>query len=50
MAKDIGTFGKYDQRLWKLICIVNLFLSFIKRIHKNLTFHCIIIIKKIIMK
>ncbi len=26
MAKNIGTFGKYDQRrLWKLICIVNPF-------------------------
>ncbi len=26
MAKNIDTFGKYDQRrLWKLICIVNPF-------------------------
>ncbi len=29
MAKNIGTLGKYDQRrLWKLICMVNNFLSF----------------------
>ncbi len=43
MAKNINTLVKYDQRrLWKLICIVNSFWSFINKIHKNLTFHWII--------
>ncbi len=35
MAKNIGTLGKYDQRiLWKLICIVNPFDLLFKKITK----------------
>ncbi len=35
MAKNIGTLGKYDQRmLWKCICIVNPFDLLLKMIHK----------------
>ncbi len=42
MARNIGTFGKYDQRrLWKLICIVNPF-DLIFFYHKNQTFHWIV--------
>ncbi len=34
MAKNIGTLGKYDQRmLWKCICIVNPFDLLLKMIH-----------------
>ncbi len=41
MAKNIGTLGKYDQRmLWKLICNNPFDLFFLN--HKNLTFHWII--------
>ncbi len=43
-AKNIGTLGKnYQRRLWKLICIVNLF-DLLFKIHKNITFHWIIYI------
>ncbi len=46
MAKNIDTLGKYDQRrLWKWICIVNPFYLLFKKIHKNLTFHWMIIIQ-----
>ncbi len=43
MAKNIGTFGKYDQRrLWKCICIVSIFDLLLNKNNKNITFHCII--------
>ncbi len=33
MAKNIGTFGKYDQmRLWTFICIVNPFALLFKKL------------------
>ncbi len=35
MAKNIGTFSKYDQRrLWKLICIVTPIDLLFKKINK----------------
>ncbi len=39
VVRIIATLGKYDQRrLWKLICIVNLFDILLKKNHKYLTF------------
>ncbi len=36
MAKNIGTLGKYDQRgLWKLICIVDLLIFYLKNAQKS---------------
>ncbi len=36
MAKNIGTLGKYDQRrLWKLICIVNPLIFYLKNSQKS---------------